>query len=111
MSPDIRPASSRAMTARRVLFHVQHLLGIGHWRRAAALAGAMEQAGLAVTVLAGGPPEPRAGRAGEGAGFATIQLPPARAADAGFKTIGDARGRPIEEAFKARRRDPLPAAF
>jgi predicted glycosyltransferase len=95
------------MTARRVLFHVQHLLGIGHWRRAAALAEAMQQAGLAVTVLAGGPPEDDGGRAG----FETIQLPPARAADAGFKTIIDAAGRPIDEAFKARRRDLVLAAF
>jgi predicted glycosyltransferase len=103
--------TQRARAGRRVLFHVQHLLGIGHWRRAAALAGAMEQAGLAVTVLAGGPPEPHTDSTGEGTGFATIQLPPARAADAGFKTIIDARGRPIDEAFKARRRDLVLAAF
>ena len=67
----------------------------------------MQQAGLAVTVLAGGPPEAAGGRAG----FETIQLPPARAADAGFKTIIDAAGRPIDEAFKARRRDLVLAAF
>jgi len=94
------------MTA-RVLFHVQHLLGIGHWRRAAALAEAMQQAGLAVTVLAGGAPEDDGGSAG----FETIQLPPARAADAGFKTIIDADCRPIDEAFKVRRRDLVLAAF
>jgi predicted glycosyltransferase len=95
------------MTARRVLFHVQHLLGIGHWRRARALADAMQQAGLAVTVLAGGPPEDDSGSAS----FETIQLPPARAGDAGFKTIIDAAGRPIDQAFKARRRDLVLAAF
>ena len=96
------------MTARRILFHVQHLLGIGHWRRAAALAEAMQSAGLAVTVLAGGTPE-HAGRAS--AGFATIQLPPVRAADAAFKTILDDAGRPIDEAFKARRRALVLDAF
>ena len=88
------------MTATRVLFHVQHLLGIGHWRRAAALAAAMQRAGLAVTVLAGGSPE-----AHGSAGFDIVQLPLARAADAGFKTIIDETGRPIDDAFRARRRD------
>lgn len=97
------------MTARRVLFHVQHLLGIGHWRRAAALAAAMQRAGLAVTVLAGGTPEE--GGVGSGGGFATIQLPPARAADASFKTILDEAGRPIDDAFRARRRALVLAAF
>ncbi len=95
------------MTGRRVLFHVQHLLGIGHWRRAAALAEAMQRAGLAVTVLAGGTPESSA----SGGDFATIQLPPARAADAGFKTLLDTAGRPIDDVFKARRRDLVLAAF
>src|SRR5260221_9532456 len=96
------------MPARRVLFHVQHLLGIGHWRRAAALAAGMQRAGLAVTVLAGGDPQDNDER---NDGFATIQLPPARAADAGFKTIIDETGRPIDDAFRARRRDLVIAAF
>ena len=39
---------------RRVLFHVQHLLGIGHLRRAAALAKACAGHGLEVTVASGG---------------------------------------------------------
>src|SRR5260370_3238523 len=103
MSPDIRPASSRAMTARRVLFHVQHLLGIGHWRRATALAEAMQQAGLAVTVLAGGPPE----AAGRRAGFETIQLPPARPPDAGFHAPTDAAAPPTSAAFTSPRPAPV----
>src|SRR5216683_5827511 len=98
------------MTQRRVLFYVQHLLGIGHWRRAAALAEAMQRAGLAVTVLAGGPAESH-GEGQRDGGFETIQLPPARAADAGFKTLLDAAGRPIDDVFKARRRDLVLAAF
>ncbi|HEX3500812.1 MAG TPA: glycosyltransferase [Stellaceae bacterium] len=94
------------MTARRVLFHVQHLLGIGHWRRAATLAEAMQRAGPAVTVLAGGSPENHGA-----AGFDIVQLPPARAADASFKTILDEQGRPIDDAFRARRRALVLAAF
>jgi predicted glycosyltransferase len=92
--------------AGRVLFHVQHLLGIGHWRRAALLARAMHAVGLEVTVLSGGPPE-----ASPGEKFEIIQLPPARAADAGFATIVDAAGRPIGEAFRAERRTQALAAF
>jgi predicted glycosyltransferase len=94
------------MTATRVLFHVQHLLGIGHWRRAAALAEAMQRAGLAVTVLAGGSQEKHGAT-----GFDIVQLPAARAADAGFRTIIDEAGRPIDDAFRARRRALVLAAF
>jgi predicted glycosyltransferase len=94
------------MTATRILFHVQHLLGIGHWRRAASLAEAMQGAGLAVTVLAGGSPEARGAES-----FDIVQLPPVRAADAGFKTVIDAAGRPIDDEFRARRRDLVLAAF
>jgi predicted glycosyltransferase len=88
------------MSGGRILFHVQHLLGIGHWRRAMALAAAMDRAGLSVTIVSGGSPEPD-----PPPGVAMIQLPAARAADAGFKTIVDATGRPIDAAFKMRRRD------
>ena len=40
----------------RVLFYVQHLLGIGHLKRAEILAEAMAAAGLDVTVAYGGRP-------------------------------------------------------
>jgi predicted glycosyltransferase len=92
---------------RRILFHVQHLLGIGHWRRAATLARALQHGGFDVTILSGGPPEALA--AAEP--FALVQLPPAQAADAGFTTIVDAAGRPIDDAFRAERRRRVLAAF
>ena len=41
-----------------VLFYVQHLLGVGHLRRAAVIAEALERAGLAVVFVTGGPPDP-----------------------------------------------------
>lgn len=88
------------MSEDRVLFHVQQLLGIGHWRRAMALAAAMDRAGLSVTVISGGAPEPD-----PPPGVAIVQLPPARAADASFKTIVDGAGQRIDATFKARRRD------
>jgi predicted glycosyltransferase len=94
------------MSEGRILFHVQHLLGIGHWRRAMALAAAMDRAGLSVTVISGGAPEEN-----PPPGVAIRQLPPARAVDASFKTIVDAGGRTIDAAFKTRRRDLVLAAL
>ncbi|MBK4718940.1 glycosyl transferase [Azospirillum sp. YIM DDC1] len=84
-----------------VLFHVQHLLGIGHDRRAALIARGLTEAGVAVTVLRGGHPVPGIdyGPAAE-----IVQLPPARAADSGFKTLLDEHDRPIDDDWRARRR-------
>lgn len=90
----------------RVLFHVQHLLGIGHAKRAAALARAMTARGLGVTVLAGGEPV-----AVEWGGAEIIQLPWARAVDASFKTLVDESGRPLDDAFHDRRRALVANAF
>ncbi|MCH8110355.1 MAG: glycosyl transferase, partial [Proteobacteria bacterium] len=42
------------MSRRRVFFYVQHLLGIGHLRRAATITRAMAARGLDVTVASGG---------------------------------------------------------
>ena len=39
-----------------VLIWVQHLLGTGHFKRAATLAEAMAADGLDVTLVSGGPP-------------------------------------------------------
>ena len=84
---------------RRVLFHVQHLLGIGHLRRAAALAKACAGHGLEVTVASGGGAidDLDTGDA------ALVQLPPLRAADAGFTRLLDDRGREIDDAWRAGR--------
>ena len=92
---------------RRVFFYVQHLLGIGHLKRAATLVDAMTRAGLEVTLVSGGLPVPglniNAAR--------VVQLPPASTADASFKQLLDASGRPIDEAWKARRREALLGAW
>jgi predicted glycosyltransferase len=94
------------VTRRRVLFHVQHLLGIGHWRRAAAIGRALQTAGFEVTILSGGPAESLGTEP-----FAVVQLPAARAADASFKTIIDGQGRPIDDKFRAERQAQVLAAF
>ncbi|HET8725955.1 MAG TPA: glycosyl transferase, partial [Alphaproteobacteria bacterium] len=87
----------------KILFHVQHLLGIGHVRRTALIARALGEAGAEVTVVQGGFPV-----AGTDFGRArVVQLPPARAADASFRPILDETGRPIDDAWRDRRRAML----
>jgi len=79
----------------KVFFYVQHLLGIGHLKRAATLAQALREAGVGV-VLASGGVRVRGIRV-------DVQLPEASAADASFKTLLDAGGRPIDDAWKRAR--------
>src|SRR6185436_365817 len=90
-----------AEPAMKVFFHVQHLLGIGHLRRAATLARAMAADGIEVTLASGGMPVE---------GIEVLQLPPA-SSDASFKTLLDERGQPVDDGWKARRRDALLAAW
>ena len=91
------------MRGKRVLLYVQHLLGIGHLKRAATLADAMTRRGLEVTFVSGGLEVPGINvNAARG-----VQLPPASAADLSFKAIIDADGNPVDETWKQRRRDLL----
>ena len=88
---------------KRVLFHVQHLLGVGHLKRAATLARRMAKAGLDVTVAYGGRVVPEVKFKG-----ATIaSLPPAAISGENFSALVDAKGKPIDDAWKAARRDAL----
>lgn len=87
----------------RVFFHVQHLLGIGHLRRAALVSRALAAAGFSVDLVVGGLPVPDLD-----IGAATLeQLPPMRIGRGGFHDLVDADGHPVDEAWKARRRDRL----
>ncbi|MGK9165936.1 glycosyl transferase [Inquilinus limosus] len=83
----------------KVLFHVQHLLGIGHVRRAAAITRALAEAGFAVTVAQGGFSVPGT----DWGGAEVVPLPPVRSADTGFRTLLDAEDRPIDSGWKKRR--------
>ena len=90
-----------------VLFHVQHLLGIGHLTRVATIARGLAAEGVEVTVASGGEPV-----AGVDFGRARlVQLPPARVADRRFKLLLDARGHPADDAWKATRRARLLALY
>ncbi len=92
---------------KRVLFYVQHLLGIGHLKRAATITRAAQAAGLDVTLVSGGNPVP--GLALGGARL--IQLPPLRAADKYFKILLDEHDQEWDDAFKDRRRNLLLDAY
>lgn len=91
------------MSQPRVLFYVQHLLGIGHLARASRVAQALVEDGFALTLVTGGAPV-----AGfPAAGLTEIKLPAIVAASQGFAGLADVKGKPVDEAFKTRRRDQL----
>jgi predicted glycosyltransferase len=91
---------------RSVLFHVQHLLGIGHLQRSLCIAEALVEHGIAVTLVSGGPPTalPRH------PAIEFRQLPPIRALDARFQLI-DAAGSPVDDGLREARRSALLAIF
>lgn len=89
------------------MLYVQHLLGIGHLKRASILAQAMSKAGLAVSVVLGGPSVANI----DFPGCARILLPSASAADARFSGLLDEGGRPIDEAWRDRRQARLCSEF
>mgnify|MGYP001475335388 FL=1 len=91
----------------RVLFYVQHLLGIGHQRRGATLTRAMQDAGLDVTYVSGGHGIPNL----DLGAAELVQLPPVRAVDLYFKKLVDENDQPINDAWRERRRDGLLAVW
>ncbi len=89
----------------RVLIWSQHLLGTGHLQRSARLAAALAERGHSV-VLANGGPAPATGPAG----YARVDLPAIRAADARFSALVDDAGDLVAESLwreRARRLEAL----
>src|SRR5262249_51713609 len=106
------PQPAAGGSGMRVFFYVQHLLGIGHLRRAAVIARALAGAGVEVDFVSGGAPLPGPAPPSLGLNRAhLLQLPPAVAADGGFSAIHDETGRPIDAAWRDARRQRLLAAF
>ena len=83
----------------KIFFYVQHLLGIGHLKRAAVLAAALRKSGFEVTLVSGGLPV-------HGIDV-DVQLAPASAADLTFRTLLDAAGRPVDDDWKRLRAGAL----
>ena len=95
------------MSGSRVMLWVQHLLGIGHQRRAAVIAKRLCRQGAEVCYVSGGYrlPDLDLGAA------RLLQLPPARAADASYKMLLDEDGAPVSAAWQRARRAALLKAF
>lgn len=83
---------------RKVMFYVQHLLGIGHLARASRIAAAMVEAGFAVTLVTGGAPV----KGFPGEGIAHVQLPAVLSAT-GFSGLVDSDGVAVDAAFEQNR--------
>ena len=99
------------MNKARVFFYVQHLLGIGHLKRAVTLARATAAAGLEVTLASGGMPVPELHAFAKAGAVSVVQLPPASAADLAFKELLDGNGRRIDDGWRRARTDALLAAW
>ena len=91
----------------RVLFHVNHLWGTGHYARIAAIANAVIEAGGAATVIAGNTPLP--GRLDPAVRL--VELPSVRSPDASYARLVDANGNPPDAAFWINRETLIDAAL
>ncbi len=91
----------------KVMFYVQHLLGIGHLVRASRIASALMREGQEVTMVTGGV----AVDGFPGRQLANIQLPALRSADDSFSGLADEHGREADEVYLTRRKDALIRAF
>lgn len=87
----------------RILFYVQHLLGMGHLMRATRIAGAMVEAGMKVELVLGG--EPVEGLDPHGA--RVTYLPPVKAESVNFSSLLKGDGSPADGDYLDRRRDLL----
>jgi predicted glycosyltransferase len=89
------------------MIYVQHLLGIGHLRRAAFLAEALAKNNFEVDLVTGGMPVSDLSQGS----FKVHQLPPVRSLDYRFEVLVDENNRPIDEQWRKSRRDQLLALF
>ncbi len=110
MLPDRASGKTSAEAAEcplRIAIHVQHLLGVGHTVRAAAIARAVAAGGHDVLLLTGGMPVP-----GLDSGNArVVQLPPIAARADGSWALETAPGTPVTDLDWARRRNVLGEAI
>jgi len=87
----------------RVMFYVQHLLGIGHLMRARRIALALYDNNFSVALVTGGLPV----SGFELPGVEQIALPAIAVQDGNFSELVDANGDKVDDNFKATRRQRL----
>ncbi len=95
------------MSTPRAFIYVQHLLGIGHLQRAAVLARALAAHGVEVTLASGGAVPPAMARELAAGSVRLLPLPAASAADLSFKVLHDEGGRPVDAAWRDKRKAAL----
>jgi len=83
----------------RVLFYVQHLLGIGHLMRSVRICEALSDINVNVTLVTGGMPV----SGFPPTGIDHVELPPIAVRDGDFSLIVDSNDRLIDDEFKAKR--------
>ena len=91
----------------RIMFYVQHLMGVGHVFRAVRIARALAAAGCDVHLVQGGPPVPNA----DAASATTHFLPPLTAGVGNLSRLFKPDGEEAGEAYLDRRRDALLELF
>lgn len=89
------------------MIYVQHLLGIGHYRRASLLASALAKHRFEVTLVSGGMPVADLSLPGVN----LYQLPPVRSLDSSFGRLVDEGNNAINEKWKLHRCNQLLALF
>ncbi|HWK63859.1 MAG TPA: glycosyltransferase [Rhizobiaceae bacterium] len=87
----------------RILFYVQHLMGVGHVFRAMRIVKALTSAGMRVELVYGGEPIPNF----QGNGAQVHFLPPVRAVGEAFNKLEDPAGNPLTDDYRNRRREML----
>lgn len=95
------------MTSPRVLFYVQHLLGIGHIARASLVASALAEDGFDVTMVTGGLPVPGF----PGPGIRHVRLMPEVTSREGFSGLQDINGTVLDEKGERQRVEQLLAVL
>jgi len=87
----------------RVLIYVQHLLGVGHLRRAIHLSTALLQQGFQVDLVSGGMP----GHFPAAPTLHIHQLAPLYSPDGSFSRLLDANGNDIDDHWREQRKQQL----
>ena len=98
---------SEVHRAPRVLFYVQHLLGIGHLMRAGRIAEALAQSGVEVTLVSGG----LAVDGFKPLGVHQLSLPPIAVGKDNFGELVDGSGKVLDDAYRQRRCEMLLQIF
>lgn len=91
----------------KILYYVQHLMGVGHVFRGMRIVRALVEAGHQVDVVYGGQQIPHF----DAYGANVIFLPPLRAGREEFNKLEDEHGNVVDQAYKNGRRDTLLSVF